>query len=213
MNLIDMNYYLSFGLVMGLAAGLAPGPLLALVVSETLKHGINAGVRVSLAPIVTDAPIVVVVLLVVNQVSRFDYVVGVLSLLGCLYVLYMAYDTAVCKESTTPDTEASSNSLTRGVITNVLSPHPYLFWLTVGAPAIIKSANVSSIAPVLFIVGFYLPLVGSKVILALVVGRYRAALNDKRYRNIMRFLALLLLIFAVFLFFDGLKLLGLYEIS
>jgi len=31
--------YLVSGMLLGLAAGLAPGPLLALVFSETFKHG------------------------------------------------------------------------------------------------------------------------------------------------------------------------------
>jgi len=208
-----MDYYLSFGLVMGLTAGLAPGPLLTLVVSETLQYGISAGVKVALAPIITDAPIVIVILLVMDQVSSFNDFVGVLSLLGGFYLLYIAYDSARFKESTTNDTEAGTKSVAKGVFANVLSPHPYLFWLAVGAPTIIKSASVSSIAPALFIAGFYLPLVGSKVLLALLVGKYRNVLNGKSYMYIMRFLSLLLVVFAALLFIDGLKLLELYEIA
>lgn len=33
-----MEYFLSFGLVMGLAAGLSPGPLLTLVIAQSLQH-------------------------------------------------------------------------------------------------------------------------------------------------------------------------------
>ena len=198
---------------MGLTAGLAPGPLLTLVVSETLQHGINAGVKIALAPIITDAPIIIVILLVMDQVSRANDFVGVLSLFGGFYVLYIAYDSVRFKESTTNNTGVGAKSVTKGVLANVLSPHRYLFWLAVGAPTIIKSASVSSIAPALFIVGFYLPLIGSKVLLAFLVGKYRNVLNGKCYKNIMRFLSLLLVIFAAFLFIDGLKLLELYEIA
>ncbi|MCL6417650.1 LysE family transporter [Aestuariirhabdus sp. Z084] len=208
-----MDYYLSFGLVMGLTAGLSPGPLLTLVVSETLQHGINAGVKVALAPMITDAPIILVILLVMDQVSSFNNFVGALSLLGSFYILYMAYDSARVKEPTLNDARVGTKSVAKGVLANVLSPHPYLFWLAVGAPAIIKSASVSSIAPALFIAGFYLPLVGSKVLLALLVGKYRNVLNGKSYKYIMRFLSLLLVIFAALLFIDGLKLLELSEIA
>ncbi|OGT32916.1 MAG: hypothetical protein A2W28_01290 [Gammaproteobacteria bacterium RBG_16_51_14] len=53
-----MIYFLVTGAVLGISAGLAPGPLLALVVTETLKHGIRTGVRVALVPVCTDLPII-----------------------------------------------------------------------------------------------------------------------------------------------------------
>ena len=34
------------GLVVGLSAGASPGPLLSLVISETLNHGTRAGTKV-----------------------------------------------------------------------------------------------------------------------------------------------------------------------
>lgn len=50
--------FLLSGILLGLSGGLAPGPLLTLVASETLRHGARAGVRVALAPLLTDLPIV-----------------------------------------------------------------------------------------------------------------------------------------------------------
>jgi threonine/homoserine/homoserine lactone efflux protein len=46
------------GIVLGLSAGLSPGPLMTLVVAESLKGGASAGIRIALAPLVTDAPII-----------------------------------------------------------------------------------------------------------------------------------------------------------
>jgi threonine/homoserine/homoserine lactone efflux protein len=45
-----MFEFLGTGTLLGLAAGFAPGPLLVLVISETLKHNIKEGIKVSLAP-------------------------------------------------------------------------------------------------------------------------------------------------------------------
>jgi len=41
--------YLLPGLALGLSAGISPGPLLTLVMTQTLKHGKGEGVKVSLA--------------------------------------------------------------------------------------------------------------------------------------------------------------------
>lgn len=203
-----MEYFLSFGLVMGLTAGLSPGPLLTLVIAQSLQHGIWAGIKVALAPIISDAPIIILMLLLVGQLSGFDRIIGLLSVVGSGYIFYIAYNTAQLKQPTNQHSEEKPRSISKGVLTNVLSPHPYLFWLTVGAPTIIKAATVSTLAPLLFIVGFYLPLVGSKIVMAILLGKYRALLGAKTYINVMRFLALLLAIFAASLFLDGLKLLG-----
>ena len=51
------------GSVLGLSAGLAPGPMLALVLSQTLRYSTAEGVKASLAPLVTDPPIILACLL------------------------------------------------------------------------------------------------------------------------------------------------------
>ncbi len=205
-----MLYYLSFGMILGLAAGFAPGPLLTLVISETLRHGFSAGVKVALAPIITDAPIVIVTLLVATQLSDIDPVLGIISLIGSGYILYMAYESAQPQGQHSTQIDVKPKSLTKGILANALSPHPYLFWLSVGAPTVAKSVSVSALAPVLFIVGFYLFLIGSKVLLAALVGKSRTFLKGTAYLYIMKLLALILGIFAILLFIDGLKFLGMY---
>ncbi|NCD26558.1 MAG: hypothetical protein EOL86_13335, partial [Deltaproteobacteria bacterium] len=49
------------GLVLGLSAGLSPGPLLTLMLSETLRHGVRAGLLVAVAPLISDLPIIILV--------------------------------------------------------------------------------------------------------------------------------------------------------
>jgi threonine/homoserine/homoserine lactone efflux protein len=93
------------------------------------------------------------------------------------------------------------------MLVNALSPHPYLFWLSVGAPIIFKAMSLNVCAPLVFIIRFYFFLVGSKIVLALLVGHSKSFLRDNVYIYALRFLGLLLCIFSVVLFYDGLKLL------
>lgn len=78
-----MIEFLSTGTLLGLAAGFSPGPLLVLVISETLRHSVKEGVKVSIAPIITDTPILLVALFVLTQLSIFLFRDGV-KLLGVL---------------------------------------------------------------------------------------------------------------------------------
>jgi threonine/homoserine/homoserine lactone efflux protein len=41
--------------------------------------------------------------------------------------------------------ETMPKSLTKGILANALSPHPYLFWLSVGAPTMSKAISVGSV--------------------------------------------------------------------
>jgi threonine/homoserine/homoserine lactone efflux protein len=99
-------------------------------------------------------------------------------------------------------------SLRKGIITNVLNPHPYLFWITVGAPTIVKGYRVNLLSVVFFILGFYLFLVGSKIMIALVFDRYKTFLKSDTYVYLIRTLGFVLLVFSVLFFKEGLNLLG-----
>ncbi|MDZ7667322.1 MAG: LysE family transporter [Desulfotignum sp.] len=96
------------------------------------------------------------------------------------------------------------------VLVNVLSPHPYLFWMTVGAPLVHRALAVNMAAAGAFIAGFYVLLVGSKVVLALVVARSKAVIKGRAYVVIMRGLGAVLCLLALILVKDGLTLLGVW---
>jgi threonine/homoserine/homoserine lactone efflux protein len=91
----------------------------------------------------------------------------------------------------------------KGIVTNLLNPHPWIFWLTVGAAMLAGSMARGWPAVVVFLVGFYVLLVGSKVLLALLTGRSRDWLAGGSYRVVMRVLAVLLAGFALLLFREG----------
>jgi len=91
---------------------------------------------------------------------------------------------------------------------NALNPHPYLFWFSVGSPTMLKAQTASSLGAAAFVTSFYLCLVGSKIFLAVVVGKSRTFLEGRIYVYTMRVLGVLLFVFALLLFRDGLRLIG-----
>jgi len=207
-NESGMTDFITIGIILGLSAGLAPGPLLALVVSETLQHGVRSGIKVALSPLFTDLPIIVLTLVVLSQVSGFHQVLGVISLIGGCVILFMGYKSMRPESPESEFQGTASRSLAKGILANALNPQPYLFWLSVGAPIMGRATNLSVMAPLAFIGSFYLFLIGSKVLLAVGVGRSKSFLSGTLYLYIMRLLGLALCVLALFLFRDGLKLLG-----
>jgi threonine/homoserine/homoserine lactone efflux protein len=202
-----MIHYATIGTVLGLSAGFAPGPLLALVISETLQHDVTSGVKVALAPIITDVPIIILTLFVVSELSNFHTALGIISFMGGSVILFMGFDSIRTKGVEINFQGIRPKSLTKGLLANALSPHPYLFWLTVGAPIMIEAIRQDISAALVFIMSFYIFLVGSKIVLALLVAKSKHFLSGKIYLYTMRFLGLVLCVFAMVLFHDGFKLL------
>ena len=199
---------LSAGIILGLSAGFSPGPLLTLVISQSLKHGFKEGVKVAVAPLITDLSIILISIFVLARLANFRTILGIFSLIGGLFVLYLAFESFQTRRFRINIQEAEPQSLRKAIVVNALSPHPYLFWFSIGAPMIVKAWEEEPITAVAFITGFYTCLVGSKVFTAALVSKSRQFFMGKKYMYLMRVIGVLLLIFAVILFRDGINLLG-----
>lgn len=196
-------HFLAAGSLLGLSAGVSPGPLLTLVLTQTIKHNKQEGIKVALSPLLTDLPIVLLTLYVFNQLSHINLVLAIISFLGGLFVAYLGVE-SFRTEGIDFDTQGTpSGSIKKGVIANFLSPHPYLFWATVGAPYVYKASAVNIWAAVFFLASFYVFLIGSKVTIAVIVARTKVFIGQKSYRIIMRILGIALLIFSILFFYDG----------
>jgi len=197
---------LTTGVLLGLSAGLTPGPMLALVMAQTLRHGSREGCKVALTPLVTDPPIILVTLALASKLAQLRPLLGGVSIAGALFVLYLAW------ESFRParlDAEAPiepPRSWFKGIVTNLLNPHPWLFWLTVGTGMLAKTMSQGRPGGVAFLFGFYLLLIGSKLVIAVLLGRSRNLLAGNGYVLVMRTLAVMLAVLAMLLFWEGLKL-------
>ena len=204
----DTIHFLTVGIVFGLAAGISPGPLFALVISETLRHGKAEGIKVALVPLLTDIPIVILTLFVLSKLSNSDTALGIIAILGGGFVGYLAYESIKIKALEIDIQEQKPQSIRKGIFANILNPHPYIFWLTIGAATMQNALQAGITALVAFIVAFYVLLVGSKIGVALIVDKSRDFLKNKAYIWIMRILGLVLLGFAVIFIKDGLEFLG-----
>jgi len=192
----ELSFLIS-GVIFGLSGGLTPGPLLTFIIAETMKHGTREGVKIALVPIISDLPIVLLTLYVVARLSDIGLFVGGIALAGALYLIFLAFESLRFAGSTLNLAEPKLQSLKKGIIINFLNPNPYIFWLTIGAPMVIRGMDFSWLAPALFIFAMYLCLVGSKIIVAIMVGKSNLFLKHKAYIYTIRFLGLVLLAFAV----------------
>jgi threonine/homoserine/homoserine lactone efflux protein len=189
----------------GLSAGLSPGPLLTLVISETIRRNWMAGIRVALSPLITDLPIILATWFVFNKLSGFSLILGIISVAGGTYFTWLGFETFKSNNIQTEGSGPESESLRRGIIANFLNPNPYIFWLTAGIPTAYKASEEGISVVVLYFMVFYLMLIGSKSLVAVLVDRSKVLINSKIYLIVMKFLGIVLLFCAILFFYDGIR--------
>lgn len=101
--------------------------------------------KVALAPIITDLPIILITLAILVKVSGYHYVLGIISLSGGMFVLFTGYEAIRTQAVELVLPKEQPRSLQKGVLTNILSPHPYLFWISVGAPVLTRSCSLGMV--------------------------------------------------------------------
>ena len=197
------------GLLLGAPSGLAPGPMLLLIISETLRHGKRAGVKVACIPLLTDAPIVLASSMLFTQITNMNMLLGGISIVGSIFLLNLGIKSMRETNSEFLDYTPRPLLLKEIMITNLSNPNPYLFWFTVGAPLMVRSFQRNLSTGVSFLVSFYVGLVGVKIIIAITTSKSRDFLQGFLYRRTMKLLSMMLIGFAVYLMLEGIVFLGL----
>jgi threonine/homoserine/homoserine lactone efflux protein len=205
--------FFMLGITFGLQASVNPGPSLTLAIARALRDGPRAGMLVTVAPLITDAPIIAVAIVLIGSLPPTLF--GWLGILGGGYIVWLGLkgirdalrrtiDLAELSTSRNAADDGSIQSLISAVIINFINPNPYLFWGTAGGPNLVKAWDQYGMAGALgFIVGFYLMLVGVRATLASLLGHNRHALSPKLYQYILVGSGVLLAILGCLLVRDG----------
>lgn len=156
-----MLTYLLQGLTLGGAAAVQPGPFQAYLLSQTLRNGWVRTLPAVFAPLISDGPIIALVLLILTQTP--DWFLILLRVVGGLFLLYLAWgaykgmgETAVLDHAA----DSGQQSLFKAALMNALSPNPYIFWATIAGPILIEGWRHSAMSGVSFLLGFYGVLIG-----------------------------------------------------
>ena len=193
------------GILLGITAGFTPGPLFSLTIAETLKYNLKEGIKIAAAPLFTDIPVILASFYVASLLSNISLFLGLISVIGAFVMAYYGYNTISIKTIKVDLKNAKPNSFRKGIITNYLNPHLYVFQFTVSGPIMIKALKFSIISPFLYIIGFMATLVLSKILIAFIAHKSKNFMNSKAYVYTVRAMGIILFLFAINLFTDGLK--------
>jgi len=184
------------GLLLGVVEGIRPGPLLTIVIKETLSNGFRAGMRAASAPFFTDGPLIILSIFVASWVATQPLILCVISILGACFLTKNGME---CFGSEIPevdtDTPDLSKSLKRGILTNLLNPSVYIFWFLVGGPIMAAAADKEPLAPIAYALSFLISIVLVKTTIAYFFSQ--ANISTTNYQLALRICGIALFIFAI----------------
>jgi threonine/homoserine/homoserine lactone efflux protein len=134
-----------------------PGPFQAYLLSQALKNGWKRTLPAALAPLVTDGPIIALVLLVLTQMPQ--YFLDIIRIVGGLFILYLArglfLELRHAAPIASPSDNAARQSFINAAVMNVLNPNPYIFWGVVSGPILLSGWREAPGLGISFLLGFY----------------------------------------------------------
>lgn len=196
---------------LGLSAVSTPGPLTVYLLNVTLRHGWRYGRYVMAAPLVVDAPIIVLVLLFLNTLQAIlPAALSLIQLAGGVLLLWIArgaeqqYRAGVTFGATGGKEipETPRQIFRKALMMNVVSPGPYLFWTTVNGPLLLKALDISLLHAAAFLVSFYTIFLGGLLLLAYVFDRL-GQIDPRLTRMLMLVTIVLMLFFGLRLILDA----------
>lgn len=189
--------------MLGMTAAAQPGPYQAFLLSLISRNGWQRTLPAAFAPLISDGPILLLVLLVLTRLPAWS--LSALQISGGLFLLYLAWGAwrtfrrEVGRDGSTQLTiegDVKTNVL-KAALMNFLSPGPYIFWTTVAGPILIEAWRITPSLGLAFLGGFYAALIGGSMLLIAIFGG--ASQIDRRVnRALGGFSAVALFAFALY---------------
>jgi threonine/homoserine/homoserine lactone efflux protein len=175
-----MFAYFFQGLLLGFPAAAQPGPFQAYLLSQVTQQGWRRTLPAALAPLLSDGPIILLVLLVLTQLP--PSVLSLIQVVGGLFILYLARGAwrnfvqmggnpaTTAKEEEATVAPPRKQSIWEAALMNFLNPNPFLFWGTVGGIILLEAWAQSVWHAAAFLLGLYGTLIGGFAFFILLFG-------------------------------------------
>jgi threonine/homoserine/homoserine lactone efflux protein len=198
----------------GVTATILPGPIQTYIINSALAHGWRKSLALIATPLLADLPIMFLVIFVLTNMSEFPpELLAAIRVISGIIILYVAWGAfrawrqgATMGGATTISAEQITTTaiLRQGIVMNILSPGPYIFWPSLHGPLVIDALNQSPIAAVLYIAAFYITFGIGIALIIFAFDRLRS-LDPRITRGLILFSALLLAFFGIITLAQGIS--------
>ncbi len=203
--------------MLALSGAMAPGPVLAVTIRESSRHGAVAGPLVTLGHAVLEIVLLALIVLGVTRFIQAPLFLGITALVGgCLLILMGAAGLLRLPRAAAPATGSHEHSghcaaraAVAGALASISNPYWLLWWVTVGVAYLGMALRFGKAGLVSFFAGHILADLAWNSTVAWAVSRGRRIFTPRAHRMLMGFCAVFLIgLGAYFLGTGVLSLLG-----
>lgn len=148
--------------VVGLSGAMAPGPVLTVTISETLKRGFKAGPLIILGHAVLEIILLTLIGLGLGPFFEHPVVVTIFMSAGGLVLLWMGGQMLLTNKRITTEalsatgTESPYGPILAGIVLSVSNPFWIIWWVTIGMGFVTQSLHHGLIGLLIFYLGHIL---------------------------------------------------------
>ena len=201
-----MMYYLLLGMTYAFAAAVQPGPFQSYLISQTLSKGWRRTLPAAFAPLISDGPIIVLVVILLSRIP--GWFINVLQCVGGVYLFYLAVDALKAWRNYNMETvihsSSSRQSVMQAAVVNFLNPGPYLGWSLVMGPLLLKGWRETPVNGIALLAGFYISMIVSLMGIILLFA-FAKTLGPRVTRALIGVSTIALACFSVYQLWFGMK--------
>jgi Putative threonine efflux protein len=164
-----MISYFIFGISYAFACVVQPGPFQVFLLSQSLIHGWRKTVPMVFAPLMSDIPIIILVLIVLKNIPH--EVLMILQCFGGMFLLYLSFNAYKTWRKFNQDVNhdiSPQQNVFKAVIINLLNPNPYLGWSLVMGPLLIKGWSENLMNGIVLLIGFYTSMIICSIVMVVI---------------------------------------------
>lgn len=193
---------------MGFSGAVMPGPLLTVNIKESVKRGFWAGPQMVLGHALLEGALVLGLVFGLGNIITLDISKGVISLIGGVFLFWMAYGMLFKEGKEGLNLEAGEATapsgmppVLAGIVVSLSNPYWSIWWATLGLGFLVQARVLGAAGVLLFFLGHILAdLVWySAISLAVATGKNR--LSPRLFRGLI----ILCGLFLIYLSLDFLR--------
>jgi threonine/homoserine/homoserine lactone efflux protein len=160
------------GAWLGLSAAATPGPLQAYLLAQSARNGASRTLPVACVPLVTDPPLIAVVLVALAQVpAGFVRALGIIGGVVVLWLGASALRAAASPPKPAGEGRSPPTGFARALAVNITNPNAWVWWSGAAGPILVAAWRESPLAAGAFLAGFYALLLGGNILFVLLAAR------------------------------------------